>query len=268
MTFDEFVSKWSNQQIDFDGVYPNQCMDLMHQYVYDVLGITDKTVLAAPAAYQAYTNFNKPDLFDKIDNTPTGVPQKGDIVFFGQDIGEFGHVCIFVDGDTKKFNSFDANWPTGSLPHIQNHNYTGVLGWLRPKAQEVMATISQKELDQIRADRDSNYTDLQNEKATVVTLNSTIADLHQQLTTKDQEISNLKTQLLNETSAKETAQNQANQNGNSNDLYVQLKQDYDKAKIDWNAQFSKDKQQISTLQNKLNEKKPKNFFDKIIYIFT
>lgn len=134
MTFDEFIAKWSGKPVDFDGVYPNQCMDLMHQYVYEVLGISDKKVLAAPLAYQAYTN-NWSGYFTKIDNTPTGIPQKGDILFFGTKIGTAGHVCIVRDASLNSFNSFDANWPVGSLPHIQTHMYTGVLGWLRPKAQ-------------------------------------------------------------------------------------------------------------------------------------
>lgn len=135
MTYDEFIASRTDKPVDFDGIYPNQCMDLMHQYVYDVLGLTDKSLLAAPAAYQVFTNF-KPawsQYFEKIDNTPTNVPTKGDIVFFGQSIGEWGHVCIFLDGDTTSFRSFDANWPTGTLPHIQKHDYKGVLGWLTSK---------------------------------------------------------------------------------------------------------------------------------------
>lgn len=191
MTFDEFLSKWTNQPVDFDQIYPNQCMDLMHQYVYDVLGFTDKNVLAAPAAYQVYTNFSNEtgaQYFEKIDNTPDGIPRKGDIVFFGTAIGAYGHVCIFVDGDQNNFNSFDANWPTGSLPHIQQHNYTGVLGWLRAKPQVSMATITQAELDQIRADRDKNWTlyqqtlgDVAAKQNEIGELNATIANLQQEL---------------------------------------------------------------------------------------
>ena len=133
ISFADFISRWSGQPIDFDGVYPNQCMDLMHFYVYEVLGLTDKYLLAAPSARQVFTNF-KPDwgkFFDKIDNTLTNIPPKGDIIFFSS--GEFGHVSIFIEGDAKNFKSFDANWPVGSLPHIQSHNYAECLGWLHPK---------------------------------------------------------------------------------------------------------------------------------------
>lgn len=132
ISFDEFVKRWSGKPVDFDGIYPNQCMDLMHYYVYEVLGIKDKAVLAAPAAKDVYLKFKWDKFFTKIDNTPEGLPKKGDIMFFST--GKYGHVSIFLDGDLKKFNSFDANFPVGSLPHIQSHTYTGVLGWLRVKA--------------------------------------------------------------------------------------------------------------------------------------
>jgi len=131
ISFDEFIKKWNGKSIDWDGIYPNQCFDLAHAYIYEVLGFTDAKIIAHPAAYQIFTEFSESNYFTKIFNTPTNVPQKGDIVVFGTTIGSYGHVCIFTDGNVNSFNSFDANWPVGSLPHIQKHNYNGVLGWLR-----------------------------------------------------------------------------------------------------------------------------------------
>lgn len=137
MTLKEFINKWTDKPIDFDGVYPNQCFDLAHQYHYDCLGIKDGKVISHPGAYQIFTEFNSNGLdskyFDKIANTPDGVPQSGDIIVWGQQVGPYGHVAIFVSGDANSFDSFDANWPVGSLPHIQHHDYFGVLGWLKPK---------------------------------------------------------------------------------------------------------------------------------------
>jgi hypothetical protein len=133
MTLDEFIKKYSDKPADFDGYYGTQCMDLMHFYVYDILGIKDKAVLAAPSAHLAYKNFRWQNFFEKINNTPKGVPKKGDIMFWNTKIGEWGHTAIFIEGDDKKFVSFDANWPIGSLPHLQEHDYVGVAGWLRPK---------------------------------------------------------------------------------------------------------------------------------------
>lgn len=134
MTFDEFIAKYTDKPVDFDGVYPSQCMDLMHQYVYDVLGLTDRKLLAHACAYQVFSDFTESEYFDKIANTPEGVPQKGDIVLFNKTASNpYGHVCIFISGTANKFKSFDANYPTGSLPHVQDHTYGYCLGWLRAK---------------------------------------------------------------------------------------------------------------------------------------
>lgn len=140
MSFQEFINKWNGKGIDFDGAYGDQCMDLMHQYISEVLGLNDGRILAASYAYQVYTNFNTifgHEYFDRIDNTPTGVPLNGDIMFWKPNVqnvtGVAGHVAVFRDGDMNRFNSFDQNYPTGTKCHIQNHSYTGVLGWLRRK---------------------------------------------------------------------------------------------------------------------------------------
>ena len=133
MNIEQFVTKWTGKYVDFDGVYGYQCMDLMHQYVYEVFGLTDATILAAPTAKDVFLNFKWGHLFTKINNTPEGIPSIGDILFWGTGAGSAGHVAIYLSGDVMKFNSFDQNWPVGSKPHVQLHNYNNVLGWLRFK---------------------------------------------------------------------------------------------------------------------------------------
>lgn len=140
MTFDQFITKYTNKYVDFDGYYGYQCMDLMHQYIKEVLGQPDPAILRAPTANLVYKNFPNvggSSLFTKINNTPTGVPQKGDILFWGTKLGPAGHVAVFVDGNVNKLRSFDQNFPIGSKCHIQGHDYNGMLGWLRFKVQPV-----------------------------------------------------------------------------------------------------------------------------------
>ena len=72
----------------------------------------------------------RPDTYQWVPNTPSGVPGNGDIVVWGTGVGAYGHTAVFIDGDANNFRSFDQNWPTGSAAHVQNHNYNGVLGWL------------------------------------------------------------------------------------------------------------------------------------------
>jgi len=130
MTLSQFISKYNNQGVDVDGAYGYQCMDLMHRYIIDCLGL-GVGVLAAPTAYQAYLAGDAH--FDKIPNSPTGVPQPGDIVFWNTTVGSAGHVAIFISGDASQFTSFDQNWPVNSYAHSQHHTYNGVAGWLRMK---------------------------------------------------------------------------------------------------------------------------------------
>lgn len=154
MTFNEFVARWNGKYVDTDNAYAAQCMDLMHQYCVEMLGIADLSVLAAPSAKAVYDNFPNvkgSELFEQIANTPTGIPIEGDIVFWGN--APYGHVAIFIEGDTNSFRSFDQNYPTGSPCHVQPHTYANVSGWLRFKE-----TINlQAQLDQMRKERDDNH---------------------------------------------------------------------------------------------------------------
>ncbi len=213
MNFQDFMVKWQGKPVDFDGVFPNQCFDLAHQYVYDVLGLTNKTILAHPSACQIFDNFTETDYFDKIENTPTGIPLEGDIVVFKCTSAlPFGHVCIFVEGDANKFRSFDANWPTGSLPHIQEHTYGYCAGWLHPKS---IAPDLQSQLDQTRLERDRNWdwftsvcTALgvgANVDAAVNEANKLVAN-DDTLVQKDKQIQELQTQLTDLTGQFNTLQ--------------------------------------------------------------
>jgi cell wall-associated NlpC family hydrolase len=109
----------------------------MRQYLNDVFGYSTTTLPSKETAYSIFINAND-SRFTKILNTPTGIPQKGDIIFWNTTIGSAGHVAIFISGDAKSFISLDQNWSSpsatkGSVAAKITHNYTGVAGWLHPK---------------------------------------------------------------------------------------------------------------------------------------
>ena len=144
MNTQEFFDKYNNKPINFDGAYGNQCMDIYRQYVKEVFGYPQSQgVGGAKDVWNTYLQ----DKFDRITNSPTAVPQKGDVIIWGVGIGTFGHIAIFDKGDVNSFVSFDQNFPvqgyidskgnhigTG-VCHFQPHTYQGVLGWLRSKEQ-------------------------------------------------------------------------------------------------------------------------------------
>lgn len=130
MTLDNFVKKYQDTRIDFDGSFGAQCVDLYRQYVKDVLKIPQSpSVVGAKDIWDKYL----PDHYTRVPNTPDGVPPKGSVVIWGIKYGEFGHVAISMGGDTKGFTAFSQNDPVGSKCVIRSYKYTHVLGWLIPK---------------------------------------------------------------------------------------------------------------------------------------
>lgn len=134
MTFDDFIKKYNNKFVEYHSYSANskfQCADLANQYIVEVLGLP--AIIGTNA--QQFPD-KAGDKYEYILNTPTGVPQKGDLIIWSS-ADSVGHIAIFIDGDANKFNSFDQNYPTGTPCHIQAHTYLRpkVIGWLRAKVQ-------------------------------------------------------------------------------------------------------------------------------------
>ena len=148
MTLDEFVKKYTGKRLEVAGsanaIY--QCTDLVNGYIRDVLGLPI-------IEWTNAIDFPKKagDKYEWIANTPTGVPQKGDLIVFN--IGKYGHVSIFIDGDVNLFYSFDQNYPIRSSCHMQTHNYKNIVGWLRPKTQSNL-TACLKAFTEVRTQLD------------------------------------------------------------------------------------------------------------------
>lgn len=127
----EFTSKYDGKFIDYDGKFGAQCVDLARQYVKEVLGYPQcPPVVGAADLWDSCVS----DFYEKVPNTPTGVPQSGDIVIWNRKLGNgYGHVAIFDHGNASAFVSFDQNYPLGTPCHFQKHTYSSVTGWLHPK---------------------------------------------------------------------------------------------------------------------------------------
>lgn len=108
----------------------DQCTDLFLVYNREVVGAP--TIYGNASDY--WTNYPT-EFYDKIPNTPTGVPKLGDVMIWGNTYGPYGHIAVCTDiADTNTFTSFDQNDPLKSPCHYQLHTYAGLLGWLRPKS--------------------------------------------------------------------------------------------------------------------------------------
>jgi hypothetical protein len=133
---DQLIAKYNGKTKGYptDSDYLGECLSIVKLYIKECFGINPPPS-GTNSAYGYWTNFPAPlgEKFEKVANTPTGVPQKGDIIIWKPwTENKYGHIAIFVDGNTNSFNSFDQNWG-GKQAHKQSHNYTNVIGWLHPK---------------------------------------------------------------------------------------------------------------------------------------
>ena len=127
MTFEQFILKYNGMYVEVAGTVNAlyQCTDLGNAYLRDVLNLP--IIEWTNAIDYPSKAGNK---YDWILNTPEGIPQKGDLVIFN--IGQYGHISIFLLGDTNQIITFDQNFPLGSKCALRTHDYSKVVGWLHP----------------------------------------------------------------------------------------------------------------------------------------
>lgn len=158
-TYKQFIQAHKGKAMDYDGVAGCQCIDLCKYYLDEVFDLTPGAWGDAHCWYENYNSI--PTLknnFKRIANTPDFVPQKGDIMVWGQGLSEWGHVAICSgEGDTTWFSSWDNNW-TGNHDATEKikHDYHGVLGVLRPNDQEPITGAKEPSEDNTPTNKPSN----------------------------------------------------------------------------------------------------------------
>lgn len=128
ISFQDFEQLLNGVFVDFDGYYGDQCVDLA-QLWSKAIGGQRFWGNAKDIINQAGT------FYDQVLNTPTNIPEKGDIVVWaGSFNGGAGHVGISTGhGDELSFEVLEQNDPLSSNCHTKTYNYNHVAGWLHPK---------------------------------------------------------------------------------------------------------------------------------------
>jgi len=136
---DRFINDYQGKTKGYptDSSYSGECLSIVKLYIDGVFGITAPPS-GSNSAYGYWANFPNPlsTIFNKIPNTLTNTPKKGDVPIWNTSVGGgFGHIDIFISGDVNAFTGFDQNW-NGRQAHLQSHDYTNIVGWLEPKLEE------------------------------------------------------------------------------------------------------------------------------------
>ena len=149
MNYEQFIKAYENTKIG-DG----ECVASVKKYITSVFSIPSDTWGNAADYFNKYdNNATFKENFTKIKNTPTFVPQKGDIAVWTESHDGLGHVAIATgEGDTSYFYSYDQNWTDRKMKK-ERHNYSfgGFAGVLRPKSQDSLYTMDILDLDLYRA---------------------------------------------------------------------------------------------------------------------
>lgn len=137
MTFNEFVNRFNGKATDFDKGAGIQCVDLAKMYIYFVLNINPQSIGNAEAYWRRYNELPYlHDNFEKIPNTPSFIPQKGDIAVWDTRHGKYGHIAICDGvGTTRYFYSYDQNWVIKKMHRVKHDYKGGFAGVLRPRNQ-------------------------------------------------------------------------------------------------------------------------------------
>lgn len=143
--FDKALSENLGKYVErVDAGALNQCFDWAI-YWCEYLGFPKTIFSGLYGAHEIYDKWSHPS-FEKIPNSPTFVPQKGDIcVWSGSLNGGIGHIAVATGkGDVNTFESSDQNWKIGSAVSLVTHNYSSFLGVQRLKVTQTNMNDTKK----------------------------------------------------------------------------------------------------------------------------
>lgn len=135
MTLEDFVTEYKAKDVDYDGAYGAQCVDLFRQYTKDVLGIKEHTgpCTTTGGAKDLFLDYNKMPVEKKYFRRSSGkgyVP--GDVlVWDSTPKNKYGHVAIFLAYLGTKLIVFEQNGITQAGAEIQIRTRDNLLGYLR-----------------------------------------------------------------------------------------------------------------------------------------
>lgn len=142
MNYNEFINTYLGKGFDYDGVSGVQCVDLAKMYLDKVFGLKPGAWGNAKDYYENFNNLPLKNVFTRIANNSSFVPQKGDIVVWGAGLGNtYGHIAIATgEGNASTFSSHDLNWGSKVVHKVQ-HDYKGFLGVLRANDQSKITDV-------------------------------------------------------------------------------------------------------------------------------
>ncbi len=150
---DNYIDK---SNIDMDGAYNAQCVDLVNHYSQYIFGQPYYKNIGTGNGNEKYANARN-DYFIKIKNVPSDpniVPQRGDIITWN--CLTYGHVAVVVSADSKNVTVIEQNVDKPYKGHglirkrfKKSYLHAGsyAYGWLRPRPEKMVGGVPQPEFN-------------------------------------------------------------------------------------------------------------------------
>jgi len=140
MTLGDFIIKYIGKLVDYDKVYGSQCVDLVRQFIKDVLKVPQPESTDSSGAFTFFTNHGRRTVqntyFDCVEVGVVGqpIPEGAIVVFKATANNRYGHIGICVRVDKNIIYLFDQDGFKQDGAKITAHGYTNALGYLQKKA--------------------------------------------------------------------------------------------------------------------------------------
>ena len=149
MTHKVFTDTYKGVAVDFDGHFGAQCVDLVRQYIQDVLGLPQPEGTGTKGAIEFFNGHGHRPMqnsrFDLVAYKPGMIPPRGAVVIFKPvPSNRFGHIAIVEEANEHSLVVFEQDGTANSRALAENRpqrgaffgewKYGRLAGWLLPKA--------------------------------------------------------------------------------------------------------------------------------------
>lgn len=167
MTLDKFLTTYKvGKSYDYANTgYKGECVSLVKCYIKDVLGVIPQAIGNAKDYWLNRNNRYIANNFTAIANTPTFVPQRGDL--FVRTSGTYGHIGIVLEATTSYYYTIEQNYNGCRVVKNIKHTDWSNVNFLRPKNQkninkvtpefEIAETYTLTTNVKVRVDAGTNY---------------------------------------------------------------------------------------------------------------